>query len=659
MKRHTNRIFFTILLLIFLACTALWLWTDYPVTHISSGDGTRDLRGMDFSSGCVDLYGPVEYIPDVLLSPEELEARQGQIQTGEPADVARFSTSRLRVYLPKGTYGLMMWNAEYATNLYINGALMESVGVPAGDARHSVPGATLLYFTVNAPDGVIEIVQQASNYVLPGGGSHADIIIGRPERIRGIYDQYRGLPAVAMGCFLALALGHLVLFSLFRSYKANLWFALFCFAWFLRTGYTNPWVLSSLLPMPWTIIFRLDCLTYPAGTLLLCLSLNALFPGAIQKWFRAALAAACGAFACASLFFNTVFLWDAMSYFNVVIFLTAMYILIRMCMRVRKPNVEQVAVLTGLGIFLFGVLRDILQFEIAPAVLPAQHFTSELTWHTMAEYALLVFVFFHMAAMFRSTMRALATAREAEQKQAIEAESARRLSTMKSEFMGELSHELRMPISAISGFAQYFQELLEDETLDIDELRYGALRVESEAERMDRLVSQLLDMSAIEAGRFSIWKERVSIEDLFDRVRRTYFPMFNGARNQLVVKLDCDMMVHADHERILQVLLNLVSNACKYTEDGEITLAAQKENGLVRCSVADTGEGMAPEILAALFTRYPQMRGGVKGVTGNGLGLFISKKLVEAHGGAIGVESEPGKGTKVWFTLPMEDDENK
>ncbi len=655
MKRKQNTVFFSILLLIFLACGALWLWTDYLVTHISAEGGERNLREVDFSAGCFDLYGPVEYIPNVLLTPEEFEARRDEIQIGNPAGEDPYSTSRLRVYVPVGTYGLMMWNAELAANIYINGQFMESVGVPVGNAEHSIPGVKLLYFTTDAPDGVIEIVQQASNHVLPGSDSHADILIGRPENIRDIYNQYRGIPTMAMGCFLALALAHLILFSLFRSYKANLWFALFCFGWFLRTGYVNPWILSTLFPLPWGALFRLDCLTYPAGALLLCLSLNALFPGVIQKWFRIALSAACGIFACASLFLGNAALWDTMSYFNAVIFLTAAYLLVRLCMKVRKPNAEQIAVLAGLGIFLFGVLRDILHFEI----LPAQHVVSELTRHTMAEYALLAFVFFHMAAMFRSTMREIAAAKEAEQRRAMEAESERRLSAMKSEFMGELSHELRMPISAISGFAQYFQELLGDETLDIDELRYGARRVESETERMDRLVSQLLDMSAIEAGRFSIRKERVSVEDLFDRIRRNYFPMMNGGRNRLVVKLDRDIVIYADRERVLQVLLNLVSNSCKYTEDGEITLAAEKENGVVRFSIADTGEGMAPEILAAIFTRYPQMRGGVKGVTGNGLGLFISKKLVEAHGGGIGVESNPGKGTRVWFTIPAEGEDAK
>jgi signal transduction histidine kinase len=247
---------------------------------------------------------------------------------------------------------------------------------------------------------------------------------------------------------------------------------------------------------------------------------------------------------------------------------------------------------------------------------------------------------------------------ELKRRMAAEVETQRQLNTMKSEFLGELSHELRMPISVIYGFAQYFGEVLDDDTLDRVELRNNARRIENEADRMDRLVGQLLDMTAIEAGRFTLRKEDVSVTALFDQIRKAYFPMMNSGHNRLIINLENDLTIHADRERVLQILVNLVSNACKYTRDGEITLSGELKNAVL-FSVADTGEGMSQETLSALFTRYPQMRGGVKGEKSNGLGLFISKKIVEAHGGEIGVESELGKGTKVWFTIPLGGDNEK
>ena len=132
-KLKQNAIFIIILLLIFLACGTLWMWAGETVTHVPSMDGARDLRGADFSSGSYDLFGPVEYIPNALLTPAEFEARRDKILVGDPGVFDSYSTGRLRVYLPEGTYGLMMWNARDAANIYINGQPVESVGVPASD----------------------------------------------------------------------------------------------------------------------------------------------------------------------------------------------------------------------------------------------------------------------------------------------------------------------------------------------------------------------------------------------------------------------------------------------------------------------------------------------------------------------------------------------
>jgi signal transduction histidine kinase len=307
--------------------------------------------------------------------------------------------------------------------------------------------------------------------------------------------------------------------------------------------------------------------------------------------------------------------------------------------------------------------------------------------YSISDLLIVFFVTLFLSNMLNAIRyRSWESRQELKKRMAAEVATQRQLNAMKSEFLAELSHELRMPISVIYGFAQYFGEVLDDDPLDRAELRSSARRIENEADRMDRLVGQLLDMAAIEAGRFTLKKEEVSVTALFDQIRKTYFPMMNGGHNRLIINLENDLTIHADRERVLQIFVNLVSNACKYTQDGEIILSGELgvesgelkkseelgvesgelkkseelgvENGKLKnaviFSVADTGEGMSQETLSALFTRYPKMRGGVKGEKGNGLGLFISKKIVEAHGGEIGVESEIGKGTKVWFTIPME-----
>lgn len=645
MKLKRDAIFFAILLLIFLACAALWLWAGDTVAHIASGDGTRDLRGADFDSSCFDLYGPVEYIPNALLTPNELEARQDEIQTGEPAKTARYSTSRLRIYVPAETYGLMLWNAEFATNIYINGQLIESVGVPASDSEHSTPGVRLLYYTADAPNGVIEIVQQAANHTLPEGGGHSDIIIGKPETVLEVYSKHKAIPSVVMGCFLALALAHLVLYSLLRFYKANLWFALFCLTWFIRTGYTDPWLLSSLLPLPWAAVFRLCCLTYPAGLLLLCLTLSALFPGILQKWFRIALAAVCGVFACVCLFAGTVFLSHTMPYFYAIIFVTSAYALIRLCVKVRELNVEQIAVLVGMGIFLFGALRDILSFKLDFLFPSTGSVVGELTEMNMAEFALLVFVFFQMAAMFRGTMREIAAAREAEQKLALENAALESANHLKADIMATISHETRTPIAVISNYTELIamelraQGVSEQHAKDLD-------TVSDEIQRIGRLMDdmQSLSRSRSEDAR----KAMISLSDVIRQTARLYAHILERRNTSLTVELPESLPpVFANPGEMTQVLLNLLQNAGKHTENGIVKVCAEAKGKEVIVTVTDTGEGIATELLPRVFER------GVSGKeNGTGIGLAVCRDIIKAHGGEIGIESRPGEGTIVRFTLP-------
>jgi hypothetical protein len=408
--------FVAVLLLILLSCAVLWHWAGYSVTLVPSVDGTRDLRGADFDSDCFDLFGAVEFIPNALLTPEEFELRHEEIIIGSPEKEASYSTSRIRVYLPEGAYGLMLWNAEFATNIFINGHLMESVGRPGRTAELSTTDIRLLFYTVVAPDGVLEIVQQASTHVVPDGESHAYMVIGRPEIVREIYGKHKTLSAVLMGCFFALALAHLALYSLLRVYKANLWSALFCLVWFIRIGYTSPWILSSFLPLPGIVNLRLSMLTIPVSVLLFCLTFHAFFPDRLKKWFRVSVYSFCGFFVCICLFTDTVFMFNTFPILYSGIFLVVVYVITRLLMNLRVLTVEETALLAGIIVFLFGVLWDIYNSYVSPVLLQATSAMNMLTYVSMAEYALLIFVFFQIAAMFHGTMREIATAKESEKR---------------------------------------------------------------------------------------------------------------------------------------------------------------------------------------------------------------------------------------------------
>ncbi|MDE1468715.1 sensor histidine kinase [Eubacterium limosum] len=221
---------------------------------------------------------------------------------------------------------------------------------------------------------------------------------------------------------------------------------------------------------------------------------------------------------------------------------------------------------------------------------------------------------------------------------------------MKEKFLHSLSHELQLPITVVSGFAQLTGAMMGDAAIDRDAVRENMRRVDSEAGRMERLVTQLLDAAAIENGSFALMRQPMDLPSLLETAAKTYFPLIDsGQRNTIVVKAAPGLPpVYGDRERLLQVVLNLISNSVKHTEGGQITLEAELEGTMVAVAVTDNGEGIPPELMPRLFTRH-----SVKRTPGSsGLGMYIAEQIIHAHGGKISVESEPGRGTSVRFTIP-------
>jgi signal transduction histidine kinase len=222
---------------------------------------------------------------------------------------------------------------------------------------------------------------------------------------------------------------------------------------------------------------------------------------------------------------------------------------------------------------------------------------------------------------------------------------------LKTEFVSIVSHELRTPLTSIQGYADL---LLEDERI-VGEERESLTIVRKNADRLLGLINDLLDLSRIEAGRVDLHRTSLDLTRLISEVARSLRPLIEAKQQQLRLDLgDALPVVWADQDRVTQILTNLISNAHKYTlVEGSITVAARRDDGFVRVDVSDTGVGLSPEDQAQLFTKFfrahdrsPQAGGGT------GLGLVITRLLVELHGGRITVSSAPGQGSTFSFSLP-------
>jgi PAS domain S-box-containing protein len=224
-----------------------------------------------------------------------------------------------------------------------------------------------------------------------------------------------------------------------------------------------------------------------------------------------------------------------------------------------------------------------------------------------------------------------------------------RLNKMKSEFVSMVSHEFRTALVGIQGFS----EMIRDEELEVPDIKGLAGDINNDAMRLNRMISEMLDLDRMEAGKIHLDLKPVDINAILeDAIQHA---QVGADRHHLVAALDLALPVASgDSDRIIQVVSNLLSNAIKYSpEGGEVRVASRSNDGSIEVSVQDHGVGIPAEFIDRIFGRYERFESNrTSKVTGTGLGLAISRQIVELHGGRIWVESQAGKGSIFHFTIP-------
>jgi signal transduction histidine kinase/HAMP domain-containing protein len=223
----------------------------------------------------------------------------------------------------------------------------------------------------------------------------------------------------------------------------------------------------------------------------------------------------------------------------------------------------------------------------------------------------------------------------------------------KSEFLANMSHELRTPLNAILGYSELIIDNIYGEVPE--KIREVLERVEKNGRHLLSLINDVLDLSKIEAGRLTLTLNEYSMQDIIQTVFTSVEALAVEKNLDLKTTVPNDLTNgKGDGQRIAQVVLNLIGNAIKFTDQGEVNVEAAVSNESFLISVSDTGPGLSETDQLKIFEEFQQADGSsTRKKSGTGLGLSISKKIVEMHGGRIGVESTLGKGSKFWFRLPI------
>jgi len=228
---------------------------------------------------------------------------------------------------------------------------------------------------------------------------------------------------------------------------------------------------------------------------------------------------------------------------------------------------------------------------------------------------------------------------------------------MKTDFLGNISQELKTPLTSVSVLGRHsYSMMTEDKKLDAtetDELRDNLRIIVVESDRMKKVIDGLLNVATIEQNDFELNKEYFSVPDLIQEISGVQFRAMNINDNTLKFSFASDLpRIHADRDRLREVLLNLLSNASRHTTKGTIVLSVKPEQRKLLISVSDNGEGIPEDMQKNLFKRF--LGADTGRAHGTGLGLYICKQIVELHKGRIRIESKSGNGTTVFIELPVE-----
>ncbi len=278
---------------------------------------------------------------------------------------------------------------------------------------------------------------------------------------------------------------------------------------------------------------------------------------------------------------------------------------------------------------------------------------TEADQRLLSTIAIAVGVAFHNAKLFEDARQARAAAEEAD--------------AAKSSFLSTVSHELRTPLTSVLGFAKIIRRRLEERLFPLipeDDRKVQQTKnqvienlgvVVSEGERLTKLIDDVLDLAKIEAGKFSWNMESVSVTDVIERATAATASLFESKKLNLLREIESDLpAITGDRDRLIQVVINLISNAVKFTDAGSITCSVHRSGAELVVSVTDSGIGIAPDDQPKVFEKFKQVGDTLTDKPkGTGLGLPICKEIIEYHGGRIWVESEPGKGSTFSFTLPI------
>jgi len=623
-------------------------------------NGVLDLESIDFNQHQpVKLDGQWEFYWQQLLTPADFTTGKkpreqhyanvpgqwnGEVIDGERIVGDGYATYRLRVRTGKGQPLLAIKAIDMRTayRMFVNGKEVAGNGKVGTSLQEMRPQYLPQVINLDTDSNTLDILLQVSNFHHRLGGFWHSIILGKQDTMQQMRINNLNFEFFHFGGLLIMGLYHLGLFIIRRKDLSALYLGLFCLIIAIRPMITGEYFLIQHFPdFNWEMMLKFEYLSLYMGVFFFSTFLYSVFPGEFSKPFLrvtqviSAVMSAMVMVTPARLYSHTV---QAFEIFTLLVSVYAVYIVIRAIINRRD----------GALFFLAGII--ILLITV----------TNEILYDNMivdtGNYFALGLLLFILAQAFLLSVRysrAFTSVENLSMELDLKNRELMDIDRLKDDFLANVSHELRTPLNGIIGIAESVHDGAAGKMTEM--ARHNLSMIVHSGMRLSNLVNDLLDFSKLKHSDIALKLQPLDMKSVVDLVFDLSRNLLGNKELSLVNLIPGDApRVLADENRIQQVLLNLVDNAVKFTDRGEILFLACPEEDCLAIYVADTGIGIDQENIERVFEPFEQADGSISRMYGGtGIGLSISRQLITLHGGTITAESEPGHGTTIRLTLPL------
>ncbi len=605
--------------------------SDIPEIRVEGG--CADIRGYDFDKQVYNIVNNWDYFPGALYTPEDFINPESAPQPYNGDKDMQLGTYRLRLLAkPNKWLSLCSYSVDYGTRVFLNGEEVHNTGFVSADPAEAVP--KVRYMTIpmySGESGEIELIYQYSNFVHNEGGFVQATYISTPENI----DEYqRGMASwsLLIGSGLIFLMFWFLLCASIQKSAEYAALALCCLVSALRNHFFfGEYLIDPNYDFFWK--YRIDVLItslIPASALFL---LCAFFPKAVGKKIPISLAGVFAVLTALHWILDTkelVGLCHISYYVCVPFLLWFIFCLCRYYIKARRSDRMELISLAAVGIFIVMLIREGISTGTIQSV----------THFGLTPFAMIVCVMFLAVVInVRIQHQVLALEQVKQQNRLLE-----KTNDMNRDFLRIVAHELKTPLTVISGYAQLIGRNTENSGQNGKTAeRLNTIR--NEADRLGTIVTGLMDYTYNK----SLQKEMTAVDvgEILNSVKSVMVPVCEKKKNTLIVKSLCENKVRGNSELLLQILINLIVNSCRYTENGTISVQVSEDGKNAVFTVADTGSGISSAAVPHIFEK------GFTTGEGSGLGLAICKETVELHEGILELVSTGAEGTTFRFTIPI------